>query len=339
MLAPPGTDCRGGISKSMRRIIVTAFGGPETLKLVEVPMPEPGPSDIRIKVKAAGINFADIQQRLGKYPGGPKPPFGAGFEVAGVVDKIGPRVSDYKPGDEVVAFVDSGFSEYAIADGRFIIRKPSSLTFHQAAALPCQYLTAYHSLFTLGWLQAGQVVLIQAAAGGLGTLLVQLVKAGGGISIGTASTPEKIELVRTLGCDHPVNYQTTDFRAVVKEITGGKGCDLVIESIGGDVFLKSLECVRQRGRLITLGNASRQETMLDAMLLLAKNLTVSGFLLGAYLFDKNAMDKALAKMTELLESEQLKIIAQHAFPLEQAAEAQQFIDDRKSVGKVVLTID
>lgn len=323
----------------MKRMIVTAFGGPETLKLIDVPIPEPGPSEIRIRVKAAGINFADIQRRLGRYPGGPKPPFPAGFEVAGVIDKVGYRVLDYAAGEEVAAFVDAGFSEFAIADGRLIIRKHKSLTFNQAAALPCQYLTAYHSLFTLGGLQAGQVVLIQAAAGGLGTILVQLAKAAGARVIGTASTATKIDLIKSLGCDHAVNYTTTDFRETVREVTAGIGCDLVIESVGGEVFTRSLDCLHPRGRLITLGNASRQATMLDVTNLLSKNLTVSGFLLGAYLMDKPAMDRALADLERWLEAGSLRIIAEHAFPLEQAAEAQRFIEDRKSVGKVVLTVD
>lgn len=323
----------------MKRVVVTAFGGPEVLAIHDVPIPEPGPGDIRIRVKAAGINYADIMRRVGLYPGGPKPPYGAGFEVAGVVDKVGERVSDYRPGDEVAAFVDSGFSEFALADGRFIMRKPAGFSFHQAAALPCQYLTAYHTLATLSDLRPGQTVLIQAAAGGLGTILVQVAKALGARVLGTASTAEKLDLIRGLGCDIPINYRETDFRDVVKQATNGAGCELVVESVGGEVLDRSLECVRVRGRLVTLGNASRSQTTLNPMLLLAKNLTISGFLLGAYLLDKPAMARALADLDRWIAEGRLRIVEGKAFPLDEVAAAQMFIENRQSTGKVVLSVD
>ncbi len=322
----------------MKRVIVTAFGGPEVLRLGEVPIPEPGPNEMLIRVKAAGVNYADILRRIGVYPGGPKPPFGAGFEVAGVIERVGERVTDYRPGEAVAAFVDSGFSEYAVADGRLIIRKPEGLSFHEAAALPCQYLTAYHALRTLGGLEAGQTILIQAAAGGLGTILVQVAKALGARVLGTAGSAEKLALIASLGCDHPINYRETDFREVVGQVTAGRGCDLVVESVGGEVFTRSLDCLRARGRLITLGNASLSPTHVDILTLLTRNLTVSGFMLGAYLVDKPAMEAALRDMHEWLRNGRLRIVARHAFPLEQAAEAQRFIQERKSVGKVVLTV-
>lgn len=320
----------------MKTVIATKFGGPEVLEVRDVPVPEPRDGQVRIKVHAAGLNYADIMQREGLYPNGPKPPFGVGFEVAGVIDAVGSGDTAYKPGDAVMGFCESGYSEYVAADAARLFLKPDSLDFAAAAAVPCQYLTAYHALITLGNLSAGQTVLLQAAAGGLGTLMVQIAKNRGATVIGTCSSDEKCELLTDLGCDHPVNYAKKDFAQEVKRITNGRGCELVVESVAGEVFDKSMRCIKTRGRLITLGAASRQPATVNAIHLLANNLTVSGFHLMAYTADREAMGNALRDLHLWLEKGTLRIVAQHQFPLEAAAEAQRFVSDRKSVGKVVL---
>lgn len=322
----------------MKTVVVTRYGGPEVLELREVPMPEPGPGQVRIRVKAAGLNYADIMQREGLYPNGPKAPFGAGFEVAGLVDAVGADVSMWAPGDAVMGFCQNGYSEYVLAPAAQLMPKPDELDFHQAAAVPCQYLTAYHALLTLGDLKAGQTVLIQAAAGGLGTLMVQIARNIGARVIGTASSDEKCALLSDLGCQHPVNYTREDFVAVVKELTGGKGCDLVIESIGGEIFERSLKCLRSRGMLVTLGIASKDAPSVSAAKLLANNWIVAGMHLMGYTGDMLAMANALRDLHTWLLEGRLEIIARHSFPLEEAAAAQQFISDRKSTGKVVLAV-
>ncbi len=320
----------------MQTVIVTKFGGPEVLDVQEAPMPEPSEGQVRIKVQASGLNYADIMQREGLYPNGPKPPFGAGFEIAGVVDAVAGEGGTWKVGDAVMGFCESGYSEYVMAESARLLPKPEALDFAAAAAVPCQYLTAYHALRTLGGLQEGQVVLLQAAAGGLGTLMVQIAKNVGATIIGTCSTQEKCDLLTELGCDHPINYTKRDFAQEVKRITGNAGCDLVVESVGGEVFDKSLRCVRTRGRLITLGLASREPATVNAVQLLAGNLTVSGFHLMAYATDLEAMGHALEDLQQWLAKGKLRIVAKHQFPLSAAAEAQQFVSDRRSVGKVVL---
>jgi NADPH2:quinone reductase len=322
----------------MKTIVVTRHGGPEVLELREVPVPEPGPGQVRVLVKAAGLNYADIMQREGLYPNGPKAPYGAGFEVAGVVDTVGADVSMWKPGDAVMGFCQNGYSEYVLAPAAQLMPKPDELDFHQAAAVPCQYLTAYHALLTLGNLKAGQTVLIQAAAGGLGTLMVQIARNIGAQVIGTASSDEKCALLTELGCQHPVNYTREDFVAVVKELTGGKGCDLVIESIGGEIFERSLKCLKSRGMLVTLGVASKDAPTVSAVKLLANNWIVAGMHLMGYTSDMLAMANALRDLHTWLLEGRLEIIARHSFPLEEAAAAQQFISDRKSSGKVVLSV-
>ncbi len=321
----------------MKTVVVQRFGGPEVLSVQEAPAPEPGKGQVRVKVHAAGLNYADIMQREGLYPNGPKPPFGAGFEVAGVVDATGPGADPWKEGNPVMGFCESGYSEYVVAEAARLLPKPESLDFAQAAAIPCQYLTAYHALLTLGGLQEGQAVLLQAAAGGLGTLMVQISKNVGATVIGTCSTDEKCALLTELGCDHPINYGKQDFAAEVRRITCGAGCDLIVESVGADVFDKSLRCLKTRGRLITLGVASRRPATVNTVQLLASNLTVSGFHLMGYVNDREAMARALRDLNDWLEQGKLTIIAKHCFPLKAAAEAQQFVADRKSVGKVVLT--
>jgi NADPH2:quinone reductase len=322
----------------MESIIVTGFGGPEMLQLQEVPVPEPKANQALIKVKTAGINFADIMQRKGLYPGGPNPPFGAGFEVAGVIEKAGLNAAPWRPGDAVMGFCSSGYSEYVTADAAALLAKPGPLDFNRAAAVPCQYLTAYHVLLTLGRLVSGQTILIQAAAGGLGTLLVQIARNVGATVIGTCSSDEKCALLRELGCHHPINYAKQKFHDEVQRITDHKGCDLVVESVGGDVFDKSLRCVRPRGRLITLGAASGKPRSIRALYLLMNNVTVSGFHLFGYAGDAEAMANAVRDLHAWLEAGKLTFVVRHVFPLAQAAAAHRLIEDRKSVGKVVLTV-
>ncbi len=319
----------------MKSVIAKGYGGVEQLELQEVPAPEARAGEALVRVKAAGVNYADIMQREGLYPGGPTPPFAVGFEVAGVVEAAGPGVAQWKPGDEVMGFCQGGYSEYAVLQEHQLMPKPEQLSFHQAAAIPCQYLTAYHALVTLGRLNEGQTALIHAAAGGLGTLLVQVARNRGATVIGTASTDAKCALVRELGCPHAINYAAQDFAEAVEEITSGAGCDLIIESVGGEVFEKSLGCLKSRGTLVVLGIASKEPGVVNPVQLLAGNLTVAGFHLMDYTADRAAMADALRDLHAWLLDGRLTVVAKHAFALEEAAAAQQFIADRKSVGKVV----
>ncbi len=323
----------------MRSIIVKEYGGPEVMDLQDVPVPEPAPGQIRVRVVSAGVNYADIMQRLGLYIGGPKPPFGAGFEFAGIVDALGAGVAQWNEGDAVMGFCAAGYSDYVVADAARVMPKPEQLDFNQAAAIPCQYLTAYHSLITLSTLQAGQTVLIQAAAGGLGLILVQIARNVGATVIGTCSTDEKCAVPREVGCAYPINYATSDFRQEVMAITNEQGCDLIVESVGGKVFDDSLRCLKSRGRIVTLGIASGKPRSIQALYLLTHNMTISGFHLFGYADDVAATMNALRDLHAWLQERKLTIVAKHVFPLAKAAEAHQFISDRKSSGKVVLSTE
>lgn len=321
----------------MRRIVVTKFGGPETLALQEVAVPEPGQGEVLVRVVAAGVNYADIMQRNGLYPGGPTPPFGAGFEVSGVIEKVGDGVSGWNAGDAVACFCESGYSDYVVAEAAHLLGKPPQLDFCQAAAIPCQYLTAYHVLCTLGNISPGQTVLLNAAAGGLGTMMVQIARNRGAQVIGACGSDEKCAIIAELGCQHPVNYTKAPLPELVDEALGGGKCDLIVESVGGDMVAKALRCLKPRGMMVTLGAASKQPAMINTVELLANNWIVAGFHLFAYTEDKAAMLQAIQELHQWLAAEKLHVIVKHRLPLEDAARIHEMVENRQTTGKVVLT--
>jgi NADPH2:quinone reductase len=321
----------------MKAIEVTEYGDSTVLETSEHDLPEPDDGEVRIKVEAAGINFADIMQRRGAYPGGPEPPYIPGMEVAGTVDSAD-GVAAYSEGDRVVGMLDrGGYADYTVADARTLLPFPDGLSPVEAAGFPVQFLTAHSCLFEWGGLEEGERVLIQAAAGGVGTAAVQMASNAGAEVFGTASAPEKLELAAELGCDHPINYEEDDFRDVVNEETEGDGVNLVLESVGGDVFDRSLDALSQFGRLVTYGVASGVPANASNQRLLFENKSVIGFHLGqASRHDPTKVMKAVPDITEGLESGDLRVIVGETFALEEASDAHSFIEDRQSMGKVVL---
>lgn len=321
----------------MKSVIVTEFGGPEVMQVQQAPVPKPGPHQVLVRVKAAGINYADIMQRVGLYPNGPQPPYGAGFEVSGVIEDVGEKVTRWIRGDAVMGFCGNGYSEYAVADQQGLMRMPEQLDFVHAAAIPCQFLTAYNCLLTLARLRHGQTILIQAAAGGVGAFAVQIARNVGATVIGTASSEEKLALLRKLGCRHPINYQEKDFEEEVLRLFP-EGVDVALESVGGQVFDKTVRCVKPRGHMVVIGVASGKPRGIQAMQLLVRNLTLSGFHLIAYVSDEAAMNNAQRDLARWLDNGELEVVVNHVYPLEQAAEAQEAISERRTSGKVVLKV-
>ncbi|WP_137289113.1 quinone oxidoreductase family protein [Natronorubrum halophilum] len=338
----------------MRAIEVTEYGDSEQLEAIDADMPEPDAGEVRIEVEAAGINFADIMQRRGVYPGGPEAPYTPGMEVAGTIDAIGggaehdsaenasgeePRAGlELDEGDRVVAMLNTGgYAEYAIGNAQMLFPIPEGMSFEEAAGFPVQFLTAHSCLFEWGGLEADEAVLIQAAAGGVGTAAVQLASNAGAEVFGTASTRDKLDLAADLGCDQPINYTQTDFRDVVDEETDGEGVDLVLESVGDDVFERSLDAMGHFGRMVTYGVASGVPGTVENRRLLFENKTVKGFHLGqAASHDPSRIMNAVPELTAGLSSGDLEVVLGKSFALEDAAEAHQYIEDRKSSGKVVL---
>jgi NADPH2:quinone reductase len=323
---------------TMRAAEVTEFGTASTIETFDAELPDPGEGQVRIEVKAAGINFADIMQRRGHYHGGPDPPYVPGMEVAGVVDAVGEGVGR-EVGEEVVSLVNGGgYAEYATADARGLLGVPGDLSFEEAAGFPVQWLTAHNCLHEWGGLEAGETVLIHAAAGGVGSAAVQLADEAGAEIIGTASTDEKLSMAESLGMDHRVRYTEEDFVERVHEITDGDGVDLVLDGIGSETTDRSLDALRSFGRMVSFGAAGGEPGRPSTADLLFSNQRVIGYHLGRALNEKPMkVMGAVPELTQLLGDGTLEVQVGHTFDLEEAAEAHQFIEDRNSSGKVVLT--
>ncbi|MCT9097266.1 NADPH:quinone oxidoreductase family protein [Haloarchaeobius sp. HME9146] len=321
----------------MKAIEVSEYGDTGSMQVVEEDVPEPGPGQVRIEVEAAGINFADIMQRRGHYPGGPEAPFRPGFEAAGTIEAVGEGVA-YEGGERVVGLVGvGGYAEYAVTDAESLFPIPEGMSFAEAAGFPVQFLTAHNCLFGWGGLEEGESVLIQAAAGGVGTAAVQLADRAGAEVFGTASTQEKLDLAADLGCDHPINYTEADFREVVLEETDGEGVDLALDGVGDEVFAESVRATKDFGRIVPYGAASGVPGTLDTSEMFFRNQSVIGYHLGKAMQQKpQRVLEAVPDLTQGLESGELEVIVGETFALEDAAEAHEYIEARKSSGKVVL---
>jgi NADPH2:quinone reductase len=320
----------------MRAIQVTEYGGRDGLAVTDTEKPEPGEGEARIEVRAAGINFADIMQRRGHYQGGPEPPYTPGLEVAGVVDATGEGVGR-DVGDEVVTMLDGGgYAAYAIADAAGLFDVPPGLDFEAAAGFPVQFLTARNCLHEWGELEAGESVLIHAAAGGVGTAAVQIAREAGAEIFGTASTAEKLAKAESLGCDHPINYEEEDFVSVVNDHTD-HGVDLVLDGVGGDTTERSLDALRHFGRMVVYGAASGRPGRPSTGDILFRNQRVIGYHLGrAIQLEPMKVLSAVPELSTMLADGTLEVQFDRAFDLERVADAHEYVESRESMGKVVL---
>ncbi|MFB6269484.1 MAG: zinc-binding alcohol dehydrogenase family protein [Halobacterium sp.] len=321
----------------MQVIEVSEFGGDDVLERVERERPEPGPGEVRIDVKAIGVNFADVMQRRGHYHGGPQPRYVPGMEAAGVVDAVG-EGAERDEGDRVVAMVDGGaYAEYVTAPAFALFDVPEGMSFREAAGFPVQFLTAYHCLHDWGGLDADESVLVHAAAGGVGTAAVQLAALDGAEVFGTASTADKLDLAERLGCDHPINYTETDFVEVTDDLTDGDGLDLVLDGVGGETFSRSVDALAHFGRIVAYGAASGEPGTVDTASLLFGNKSVEGFHLGrAMERDPERIYEAVPELSNLLQEGELEVVVGQAFDLADAAEAHRALENRETTGKVVL---
>ncbi len=323
----------------MQAIRIHETGGPEVMLLEEVETPVPGQGEVLIKVAAAGVNYADLAQRQGAYLTRTRTPMTPGFEVAGTIAALGPGVSVPAVGTRVIAFVNGGYAEYAVASTSTIIPIPENLDFAHAAAFAVQGLTAYQTLRESGRLQAGESVLVQAAAGGVGTLAVQLARLmGAGKVIGTASNEQKLDLVRRLGADAAINYTQDDWVEQVKKASGGHGVDVVLEVVGGAIADQCLQCLAPFGRMVIIGAASGQSVQFSAIQLMYKNLSVVGYWLAARMSRPDHIAAAPVELMQYLATGTLQIIVGQTFPLAEAAEAHRAIAARSTTVKVVLLV-
>ncbi len=318
----------------MKAIRIHEFGGAENLRLDETEKPIAGADEVLIKTAAAGINYADTMLRQNKYMFSPELPFTLGFEVAGTIEATGANVQNYAVGQRVLATMrGGGYAEYAVADWRTIVPIPNDLDFGKATALLVQGLTAFGLLQDL---KSGQTILIHAAAGGVGSLLVQLAKFKGAKVLGTASTTEKLEKVAGLGADVGINYTEADWTDEVLAATDGKGADLIIEMVGGDIGKQNLKCLATGGTMMVYGAASGEDFQISALSLLGRMQTVKGYNLN--LETRENMAAFTQELMTHIAANRLQVIVSE-FPLEQAKEAHQALEGRRTMGKVVLTIN
>lgn len=341
----------------MRAVVLTGTGGPEVLRVEERPDPVAGPGEVRIAVRAAGINFADTMARVGLYPDAPKPPCVLGYEVAGEVETVGEGVEGFEPGDRVMAGTRfGGQAELVVVAADQVLALPEKLSFEQGAAFPVNYGTAYAALILMGGLRQGDRLLIHAAAGGVGIAATQVARNVGAEIFGTAS-PAKHGAIRAQGVAHPIDYRGHDFEAEVMRITSGEGVDLVIDALGPASFRKDYRLLRPGGRLVMFGLSEASKggarsvpaalRSLAAMPLatmpwwkslglMNENKGVFGLNMLSWWEREGNLDRVTAPLLADLEADRLSPVVAEAFPFERAGEAHQFIAERRNVGKVVL---
>jgi NADPH2:quinone reductase len=323
----------------MKAIRINETGGPEVMHLEEIPTPAPKAGQALIKVEAAGINFADLAQRQGAYLTRTRTPMTMGAEFAGTVAALGPGVTTPAVGTRVASVGEGAYAEYAIAQAGSLIPIPPNLDFVHAAAFPVQAITAYQLLRESAHLQPGESVLVHAAAGGVGTLAVQLAKLmGAGTVVGTASNPEKLALVRRLGADVAINYTEPDWVEQVKQATSGKGTDIILEMIGGSISEQSLQCLAPFGRMVIFGATSGQIAQFTGIQLMYKNQSIIGYWLTSRLQHPDRIATAALELMQYLASGKLEIVVGQTYPLAEAEQAHRAIADRQTMGKVVLLV-
>ena len=324
----------------MRAVRCKRWGGPADLTVEEIDPPQLTPGGVRIAVRAAGVNFADTLIIAGQYQSKPPLPFTPGFEVAGEVVACAADVTRCRVGDRVLAVVDlGGFAEEVVAQENDVYGLPDAVDEVTAAAFAIAYGTSHLGLKYKAALTAGEVLLVHGAAGGVGLTAVEVARRLGATVIATASGAGKLAVAGQYGAEHLINYRTEDIRERVKEITRGRGVDVVYDPVGGAAFDASLRCTAEGGRILVVGFASGTIPQIPANILLVKNLTVIGYFWGPYRWLAPEMMKAsFAELLAWLAEGKIRPHVSRTYPLEQAREALEALRARHSTGKIVLTV-
>src|SRR3984957_17361249 len=320
----------------MKAIQIHQTGGPEKLQLAELPIPEPGPGRVLGGVEATGVNFIEIYFRKGTYKSAL--PLIPGSEAAGTVEELGPGVTGFKAGDAVASVsVLGSYAEYALVSAASLVKVPAGLTMEQAAAAMLQGMTAHYLAYSTYPLKAGDTALVHAGAGGVGLLLTQMASRIGARVITTVSTKEKAELSREAGAAEVILYTEQDFVAEVKRITGGKGVDVVYDSVGKTTFDGSLNCLRPRGLMALFGGSSGPVPPFDLIQLSGKgSLFVTRPTLWHYVATRQELESRASEVMGWVAKGDLKLRMEHMFPLADAGQAQTDMENRKTTGKILL---
>ena len=313
-------------------------GAPETLKWEEVDVGDPGPGQVKIRQEAAGLNFIDVYHRTGLYP--QELPFTPGVEGAGVVEAVGANITNVKQGDRVAyAGPIGGYAEERLIDAERLVKLPDNISCEQAAGMMLQGMTAQMLLRSIYRVNDGDTILVHAAAGGVGLIMCQWAAALGATVIGTVSTEEKAELARANGCAHPILYTSQDFVAEVNRIMNGGKLPVVYDSVGRDTFMKSLDCLRPRGLMVSFGNASGPPDPMPPNVLAQKgSLYLTRPTLYNYIATRAELEQSAAELFDVVSSGKVKIEIKQRFPLKDAAEAHRQLEARKTTGSTILTI-
>ncbi len=337
----------------MKAVWIPRYGRPDVLEVREAPDPTPAEGEVRIRVRRSGINFAEIMARQGLYRDAPKPPMVVGYEISGVIDAVGPAVSNRIEGERVLAVTRfGGYSDTVCVPALQAFPMPEAMTFEEAAALPVNYLTAHHMLFRVFRLRAGDHVLIHQAAGGVGTAASQLCRSVGGVvSYGTASA-RKHDYVRKNGCDHPIDYHSVDYEKAIRELTNGRGVDVVLDALGGTDWKKGYSLLRPAGMLIMFGWANmvkdgkRRTTRVLYQLtqlpwwtpatLINDNKGIAGVNMGHLWGSVEMVTEEIVALLKLYGQGSIKPHVDRTFTFDQASDAHAYIEAGKNVGKVLL---
>jgi NADPH:quinone reductase len=328
------------LPKLMREIAFDGAGGPDVIRVREVPVPAPGPGKVLIEVVAAGVNKPDCFQRQGHYPPPPGESDVPGLEVAGRIVALGEGVAKSRLGENVCALLGSGgYAEYAVADARLCLPVPRGLNFTEAAAIPETYFTVFDNVFARGRLKPGETILVHGGSGGIGTTAIQLAKLFGSHVIATAGTADKCAFCRTLGADHAIDYKTQDFVAEVKALTTKRGVDVILDTVGGAYIQKNLSLLSFEGRLVQIAflQGSRVENF-DFMPLMLKRLTMTGSTMRPRSIEQKAeVARALHdKIWPSLDRGKALPVVHATFPLEDARAAHELMESSRHLGKIVL---
>jgi len=329
------------IPGTMRAVIADGSGGPEVLKLVERPVPQPMEGEILVRVKAAGVNRPDILQRQGGYPPPPGAPDVLGLEIAGEVVAAGAKAGRFPPGAKVMALVaGGGYAEYAVVHESNALPVPDGLSFEEAGAVPETYFTVWTNVFERGGLKSGETLLVHGGTSGIGTTAIQLAKAFGARVIATAGSPGKCEACLRLGADVAVNYKTQDFVVAAKEATAGKGADVILDMVGGSYIPRNYEAAAQDGRIVQIAFLQGPKVEVDFRRLMMKRLTHTGSTLRPRsVAEKAVIARALeAEVLPLLAKGQCRPVMDSTFALADVAQAHARMDGGEHIGKIVLRL-
>jgi NADPH2:quinone reductase len=320
----------------MKAILVFEIGGPEKLQYCDVPTPQPAAGQALVRLAAIGVNFIDIYYRTGLYKS--ELPVAIGMEGAGVVESVGEGVTEVTPGDRVAYAMPRGsYAEYHVVPAWQLVKLPDAIDFQTAAAVMLQGMTAHYLTRSTFPLKPGDSCLVHAAAGGAGLMTVQMAKLAGATVIGTVGNEEKVKVASAAGADAVINYSRQDFEAEVKRMTGGKGVDVVYDSVGAATFMKSINCLRPRGMMVTFGNASGPAPPVEPLLLSQKgSLFLTRPTLGAYAATRQELLWRAGDTLRWVAEGKLAVRIQKVYPLADAAQAHIDLESRKTTGKLLL---